>query len=98
MPKGRSSLAAEKGPKRRLARLLAKPASEKVEMKPKKVAGKNKYADKKVQTKGKRKAKGKQAEEAVQEPTEDLLVENSETENEESPTSDEAGEKEAKSG
>nr|KAF6378342.1 hypothetical protein mMyoMyo1_006362 [Myotis myotis] len=57
----------------------------------------DKSADKKVQTKGKRGAKGKQAEVADQEPKEDLPAENGETKNEESPTSDEAGEKEAKS-
>uniref|UniRef100_A0A8D1D0B4 Uncharacterized protein n=1 Tax=Sus scrofa TaxID=9823 RepID=A0A8D1D0B4_PIG len=46
-------------PKRRL---LAKPAPTKVERKPEKVAAKDKSSDKKVQTKGKRGAKGKQAE------------------------------------
>ena len=50
-----------------------------------------------MQTKGKRGAKGKQAEVANQEPKEDLPAENGETKNEESPASDEAGEKEAKS-
>ena len=52
---------------------------------------------KKVQTKGKRGAKGKQAEVANQETKEDLPAENGETKNEESPASDEAEEKEAKS-
>ncbi|KAJ8794115.1 hypothetical protein J1605_019107 [Eschrichtius robustus] len=52
---------------------------------------------KKVQTKGKRGAKGKQAEVANQETEEDLPAENGETKNDESPASDEAGEKEAKS-
>ncbi|EPQ18405.1 Non-histone chromosomal protein HMG-14 [Myotis brandtii] len=63
-------------------------------MKPKKAAGKDKSADRKVQMKGERGAKGKQAEVADQEPK-DLPAENGETKCEESP--DEAGEKEAKS-
>ncbi|XP_062938917.1 non-histone chromosomal protein HMG-14 [Cynocephalus volans] len=57
----------------------------------------DKSSDKKVQTKGKRGAKGKQAEVTNQETKEDLPAENGETKNEESPASDEAGEKEAKS-
>ena len=60
-----------------------KPAPAKVETKPKKAAGKDKSSDKKVQTKGKRGAKGKQAEVANQETKEDLPAENGETKNEE---------------
>uniref|UniRef100_A0A8D1NMB9 Non-histone chromosomal protein HMG-14 n=1 Tax=Sus scrofa TaxID=9823 RepID=A0A8D1NMB9_PIG len=85
------------GAKRRSARLSAKPAPAKVEAKPKKAAGKDKASDKKVQTKGKRGAKGKQAEVTKQEMKEDLPAENGETKSEGSPASDEAGEKEAKS-
>nr|XP_048278685.1 non-histone chromosomal protein HMG-14 [Myodes glareolus] len=81
-------------PKRRSARLSAKPAPAKVDAKPKKAAGKDKSSDKKVQAKGKRGAKGKQAEVADQQ-TADLPTENGETENQ-SPAS-EGEEKEAKS-
>lgn len=80
-------------PKRRSARLSAKPAPAKVDAKPKKAAGKDKASDKKVQIKGKRGAKGKQADVADQQTTE-LPAENGETENQ-SPASEE--EKEAKS-
>uniref|UniRef100_H0XNI2 High mobility group nucleosome binding domain 1 n=1 Tax=Otolemur garnettii TaxID=30611 RepID=H0XNI2_OTOGA len=71
------------------------PAPEKVEMKPKKVAARDKSSDKKV-LKGKRGAKGKQAEVANQE-TKDLSAENGETKTEENPATEKAGEKEAKS-
>ncbi|XP_033057338.1 non-histone chromosomal protein HMG-14-like [Trachypithecus francoisi] len=98
MPKRKVSSAkgaAKEETKRRLAQLSAKPPA-KVEAKPKKAAAKDKSSDKKVQTKGKRGAKGKQVEVANQE-TKDLPAENGETKTEESPVSDEAGEKEAKS-
>ncbi|XP_031232022.1 LOW QUALITY PROTEIN: mitochondrial import inner membrane translocase subunit Tim8 A [Mastomys coucha] len=81
--------AAKAEPKRLSARLLAKPATAKVDPKPKK----DKASDKKVQIKGKRGAKGKQAEVADQQTT-DLPAENGKKEKR-SPASEE--EKAAKS-
>ena len=77
--------------------MSAKPAPAKVGTKPQKDRiGKDNASDKKVQTKGKRGAKRKQAKVTKQE-MKDLPAENGEAKNEESPASDEAGEKEAKS-
>ena len=99
-PRGRS--APPRGRRRRSPRGDARgcplnPLLQKWKRSQKKAAGKDKSSDKKVQTKGKRGAKGKLAEVANQETKEDLPAENGETKNEESPASDEAGEKEAKS-
>ncbi|MBZ3874272.1 Non-histone chromosomal protein HMG-14 [Sciurus carolinensis] len=100
MPKRKVSSAkgaVREEPKHRLAPQSAKPAPAMADANPRKVAGKDKSCDKKVQTKGKRGTKGKQAEETNQETKEDLPAKNGETKNEESPASVEAEEKEAKS-
>ena len=59
---------------------MTKSAPAKVDTRPKKAVGKDKASDKKVQIKGKRGAKGKQADVADQQTTE-LPAENGETEN-----------------
>ena len=70
------SVGSNLGKKLSVTFVFQKPAPVKVETKPKKAAGKDKSSDKKVQTKGKRGAKGKQVEVANQETKEDLPTEN----------------------
>ena len=67
--------AGEEEPKRRAGRLSTKSIAAKVETKPKKATGKDESSD----TKGKKRAKGKQVEMATQE-TKDLPASNGETE------------------
>jgi high-mobility group nucleosome-binding domain-containing protein 1 len=73
--------------------LSAKPAPAKVELKPKKAAGKENSSDKKVQAKGNRGQRENKLKWLTKK--EDLPAENGENKNEESAASDDAEEKEA---
>ncbi|XP_032200195.1 non-histone chromosomal protein HMG-14-like [Mustela erminea] len=88
--------AAKEGTRRGSSRFPG-PASAKVEMSQKRQQARMKLQTKKVQTKGKRGAEGKQEEVANQMTKKDLSAEDGEAKNE-IPASDEAGKKEAKSG
>ncbi|VFV22396.1 non-histone chromosomal protein, partial [Lynx pardinus] len=86
---------AKQEPKTRLGTLSDKPAPEKWKQSQNKWQEGINLQTKKVETKWKGAPKGEQVEVANQEMKEDLHEENGETKNEESPASDEAGEKEA---
>lgn len=83
---------AKEEPKRKYARLWAKPVLVKLEMKPEKATGQDKSLDKKVQTY----SRGEQREDRLMSLTtkrSNTYCRNGETKNEVSPASDAAGEK-----
>lgn len=86
----------KRSPRSRSAKFSAKLAPPKVDTKPKKAAGKNKYADKNVQTKGKREQRENKPRRLTLNLSK-IYLEKTEAKNEESPDSDEAEEKGAKS-